>query len=367
MLISFNRFSSPGSVQNKTISMRNRSSRISRHPDVLDALSLCCCSLTVEEHILFYSLLKGRTQAEAEREVEDMLADLALPHKRDDEAQNLSGEARPPPPPPPPSKRYQASVALSPVLLLPPTGGMQRKLSVAMAFVGGSKVVILDEPTSGVDPYSRRSIWDLLLKYRAGERAPFLNSKGENKGREASRLPRGPKMKRKNAATIKAPVRLQRRCNVPGEVPAVRGAESLLGCRAGRTVILSTHHMDEADLLSDRIAIISKGQLHCCGTPLFLKNCFGVGFYLTLVRRMKDLRKKEVSAEARERPPGLQGVDSPPLLCGRTTVTALPTVPVPAPSAPRTKISPRTSPCIQTGSWTVRTQDNVHASFPVIR
>nr|XP_046264870.1 retinal-specific phospholipid-transporting ATPase ABCA4-like [Scatophagus argus]XP_046264871.1 retinal-specific phospholipid-transporting ATPase ABCA4-like [Scatophagus argus] len=153
--------------------------------------------LTVEEHILFYSLLKGRTQAEAEREVEDMLVDLGLPHKRDDEAQNLSG-------------------------------GMQRKLSVAMAFVGGSKVVILDEPTSGVDPYSRRSIWDLLLKYKAG-----------------------------------------------------------------RTVILSTHHMDEADLLSDRIAIISKGQLHCCGSPLFLKNCFGVGFYLTLVRRMKDLKKKE--------------------------------------------------------------------------
>ncbi|KAL3055488.1 hypothetical protein OYC64_018206 [Pagothenia borchgrevinki] len=126
-----------------------------------------------------------------------MLLDLGLPHKRDDEAQNLSG-------------------------------GMQRKLSVAMAFTGGSKVVILDEPTSGVDPYSRRSIWDLLLKYRAG-----------------------------------------------------------------RTVILSTHHMDEADLLSDRIAIISKGQLHCSGSPLFLKNCFGVGFYLTLVRRMKDLKKRE--------------------------------------------------------------------------
>ncbi|KAK7944423.1 hypothetical protein WMY93_000151 [Mugilogobius chulae] len=153
--------------------------------------------LTVEEHILFYSLLKGRSQAEAEQEVEDMLLDLGLPHKRDEEAQNLSG-------------------------------GMQRKLSVAMAFVGGSKVVILDEPTSGVDPYSRRSIWDLLLKYRTG-----------------------------------------------------------------RTVILSTHHMDEADLLSDRIAIISQGQLHCCGSPLFLKNCFGLGFYLTLVRRMKDLRRRE--------------------------------------------------------------------------
>lgn len=50
---------------------------------------------------------------------------------------------------------------------------MQRKLSVALAFVGGAKVVILDEPTSGVDPYSRRSIWDLLLKYRAGNTATF--------------------------------------------------------------------------------------------------------------------------------------------------------------------------------------------------
>lgn len=121
----------------------------------------------MEEHILFYSLLKGRTQAEAEREVEDMLADLALPHKRDDEAQNLSGETLVPC-----FQRDNEQRSASSVLYLPqihPTGGMQRKLSVAMAFVGGSKVVILDEPTSGVDPYSRRSIWDLLLKYRAGE------------------------------------------------------------------------------------------------------------------------------------------------------------------------------------------------------
>uniref|UniRef100_A0A8C5BGX3 ATP-binding cassette, sub-family A (ABC1), member 4b n=1 Tax=Gadus morhua TaxID=8049 RepID=A0A8C5BGX3_GADMO len=162
--------------------------------------------LTVEEHILFYSMLKGRSQDEAQAEVESMLEDLELPHKRDDEAQDLSG-------------------------------GMQRKLSVAMAFVGGSKIVILDEPTSGVDPYSRRSIWELLLKYRNG-----------------------------------------------------------------RTVILSTHHMDEADLLSDRVAILSQGRLHCCGSPLFLKNYFGVGFYLTLVRRMRDLRRKEVSSLGRRFP-----------------------------------------------------------------
>lgn len=145
---------------------------------------------------------------------------------------------------------------------------------------------------------------------------------------------------------------------------------------AGRTVILSTHHMDEADLLSDRIAIISKGQLHCCGSPLFLKNCFGVGFYLTLVRRMRDLKKKEVSVFL-PLPPGVfyrsqskRIADSPPfkvfgaagglslnLFCAvsfRTTVTAPPTAPAPAPSAPDTKISLRTSCSISTESWMVR-------------
>ena len=50
------------------------------------------------------------------------------------------------------------------------SGGMKRKLSVAIAFVGGSRAVILDEPTAGVDPYARRAIWDLILKYKPGER-----------------------------------------------------------------------------------------------------------------------------------------------------------------------------------------------------
>ncbi|GFQ81398.1 ATP-binding cassette sub-family A member 2 [Trichonephila clavata] len=97
---------------------------------------------------------------------------------------------------------------------------MKRKLSVAIAFVGGSRVVILDEPTAGVDPYSRRAIWDLILKYKSG-----------------------------------------------------------------RTILLSTHHMDEADVLGDRIAIISNGQLRCCGTPLFLKNNLGDGYHLYIVKK----------------------------------------------------------------------------------
>lgn len=48
------------------------------------------------------------------------------------------------------------------------SGGMKRKLSVAIAFVAGSKTVILDEPTAGVDPYARRDIWDLITKYKEG-------------------------------------------------------------------------------------------------------------------------------------------------------------------------------------------------------
>ncbi|XP_068396455.1 retinal-specific phospholipid-transporting ATPase ABCA4 isoform X4 [Eschrichtius robustus] len=152
--------------------------------------------LTVAEHILFYAQLKGRSWEEAQLEMEAMLEDTGLYHKRNEAAQDLSG-------------------------------GMQRKLSVAIAFVGDAKVVVLDEPTSGVDPYSRRSIWDLLLKYRSG-----------------------------------------------------------------RTIIMSTHHMDEADILGDRIAIIAQGRLYCSGTPLFLKNCFGTGFYLTLVRKMKTIQSQ---------------------------------------------------------------------------
>uniref|UniRef100_A0A023FE72 Putative atp-binding cassette sub-family a abc1 member 1a n=1 Tax=Amblyomma cajennense TaxID=34607 RepID=A0A023FE72_AMBCJ len=107
---------------------------------------------------------------------------------------------------------------------------MQRKLSVAIAFVGGSRTVILDEPTAGVDPYARRAIWDLMLKYKQG-----------------------------------------------------------------RTVIMTTHHMDEADLLGDRIAVINEGRLRCCGSSLFLKTRFGSGYYLTLVRparRSKSLKNR---------------------------------------------------------------------------
>lgn len=46
------------------------------------------------------------------------------------------------------------------------SGGMKRKLSISIALIGGSRVVVLDEPTTGVDPCSRRNIWDIVIQHK---------------------------------------------------------------------------------------------------------------------------------------------------------------------------------------------------------
>ncbi|CAI9112240.1 OLC1v1012659C1 [Oldenlandia corymbosa var. corymbosa] len=93
------------------------------------------------------------------------------------------------------------------------SGGMKRRLSVAIALIGEPKLIILDEPTTGMDPISRRHVWDII----------------EN-------------------------------------------------AKKGRAVILTTHSMEEADVLSDRIGIMAKGKLRCLGTSIRLKSRFGTGF-----------------------------------------------------------------------------------------
>jgi ATP-binding cassette, subfamily A (ABC1), member 3 len=54
-----------------------------------------------------------------------------------------------------------------------------------------------------------------------------------------------------------------------------------------RIVILTTHYMDEADVLGDRIGIMGQGKLLCIGSSLFLKNRFGVGYRVTFVKKNK--------------------------------------------------------------------------------
>eukprot|EP00002_Diphylleia_rotans_P026663 TRINITY_DN532_c0_g1_i27.p1 TRINITY_DN532_c0_g1~~TRINITY_DN532_c0_g1_i27.p1 ORF type:complete len:1358 (+),score=157.88 TRINITY_DN532_c0_g1_i27:186-4076(+) len=144
--------------------------------------------LTVSEHLEIFAAIKGIPVSERMNHVNQLIKDVDLL----DKANTLSS-------------------ALS--------GGQKRKLCVAIAFTGGTRLVFLDEPTSGVDPASRRAIWELLQKFKPG-----------------------------------------------------------------RTIVLTTHFMDEADLLGDQIAIMNDGRVVACGTSLFLKSQFGHGYTLTLVK-----------------------------------------------------------------------------------
>ena len=124
-------------------------------------------------------------------------------------------------------------------------------------------MIVLDEPTAGVDPYSRRAIWDLLIKYKLSHTIILT------------------------IITVTIILLL---------------IIIIIRYKLGRTIILTTHFMDEADLLGDRIAIINCGKyvfltfpstlvlilslsrLVCCGSSLFLKSLYGTGYYLTLVK-----------------------------------------------------------------------------------
>lgn len=142
--------------------------------------------LTVKEHLYFFSKLKGLKKDEIQKEVDTYVELLELQPKADARSSTLSG-------------------------------GMKRKLCVGMALCGNSKVVMLDEPTAGMDPSARRALWDLLQKMKEG-----------------------------------------------------------------RTMLLTTHFMDEADLLGDRIAIMAGGELQCCGSSFFLKKKYGAGYHLIM-------------------------------------------------------------------------------------
>ena len=63
--------------------------------------------------------------------------------------------------------------------------------------------------------------------------------------------------------------------------------DMLKSYKKDRIIILTTHYMDEADVLGDRIGIMVQGQLQCIGSSLFLKNRFGVGYRITFVKNKR--------------------------------------------------------------------------------
>eukprot|EP01039_Chlorochromonas_danica_P002043 gene2043-2228_t len=142
--------------------------------------------VNVEDHLLLFGRLRGLHGRKLRAAVKKMLASLGFP-----------------------DKRYSLAGTLS--------GGQKRRLCVGLSMVGGNRVVYLDEPTAGLDPVSRRQLWELVQKNRKG-----------------------------------------------------------------RAILLTTHFMDEADVLGDRIAIVKEGRLRALGSARFLKQRFGVGYVLRM-------------------------------------------------------------------------------------
>ena len=65
--------------------------------------------------------------------------------------------------------------------------------------------------------------------------------------------------------------------------------DMLKSYKKDRIIVLTTHYMDEADVLGDRIGIMCKGTLRCVGSSLFLKNRFGVGYKITFVKKRRKV------------------------------------------------------------------------------
>jgi ABC-type multidrug transport system ATPase subunit len=160
------------------------------------------------------------------------------------------------------------------------SGGQKRKLSVCMALIGDSRVIFLDEPTSGMDPVSRRLMWDLLKRYRAGRVLVLTTRTAYCDGCFCL-------LKHiRNCCFFE--FRFFYFCS--------KVYERLKFCLIAR----HADFMDEADLLADRIAIMSRGRLKCCGSSLFLKSKFGLGYQLTLAKSDEALSVPSLSSSSSE-------------------------------------------------------------------
>lgn len=142
-------------------------------------------TLRLREHLALFGRLKGLSKLEANTQTERLLGDLGLKDSLGKRVGDLSG-------------------------------GQRRRLLIGLALIGGPPLLILDEPTTGLDPVSRREVWDLLKKIISN----------------------------------------------------------------GTTLIFSTHYMEEAEFLSDRIAFINAGKIVALGTLEELQSRFPLRYRL---------------------------------------------------------------------------------------
>lgn len=140
--------------------------------------------LTVDEHVKVWSQIKDASESSSD--LSQLIESCDLDLKRASRGSHLSG-------------------------------GQKRKLQLACMFVGGSSVCLIDECTSGLDPLSRRVIWDILLEQRAK-----------------------------------------------------------------RSIVFTTHFLDEVDVLADQIVILTKGAVNCQGPSAELKTVYGGGYRVSV-------------------------------------------------------------------------------------
>jgi ABC-2 type transport system ATP-binding protein len=118
------------------------------------------------------------------------------------------------------------------------SGGQKQRLALACALAGDPDLLFLDEPTTGLDPHARRQLWDLMAQFKLG----------------------------------------------------------------GRTIVLTTHYMDEAERLCDRVAIMDRGKLIALGTPRELIATIGASHIIEFSS------EKEADIRALPEIPGIQEI-----------------------------------------------------------
>ncbi len=170
-----------GDAQLMGYSVKEQTDQVKQRINVSPQETAVAAKLSVRENLEFAAEVYGRDRREAKSKAEEMMKAFGLTDRAADRASKLSG-------------------------------GLQRRLSLAMALISEPEILFLDEPTLGLDVRARRELWKLI--------------------------------------------------------------ESLKG---KMTVVLTTHYLEEAEALADRIAIMTAGRLAALGTAAQIKEQTGAG------------------------------------------------------------------------------------------
>jgi lipooligosaccharide transport system ATP-binding protein len=165
--------------------------------------------LTVRENIIIYGRYFGLPRGDLGRRADELIDFVQLNERANDKVEPLSG-------------------------------GMKRRLTIARSLVNDPEVLLLDEPTTGLDPQARHTVWDRLFRLK----------------------------------------------------------------QRGVTLILTTHYMDEAEQLCDRLVVMDKGKIAAEGSPLELIRRYSTREVVEL-RFRRENRPEEVAAELKSRMDGL--------------------------------------------------------------